>query len=140
MNLFQELETLINVDFGSEPNLKSACLNIFNYIVKSQTNDLMHISFANISKISNKNLETEEILKIANYFVGDRVHLLEEAFEFIDDNEDSFDVNKKSLREALDSGSFLHPDTLEPVSDFPSKVFIYFTVSSLAKELNKNFK
>jgi hypothetical protein len=116
----------------------SICMKILEYLEGTDLLTICHISIGSFRQI----ISTTELEEIADnglillalqYLSGDKVHLLDIKFEFINEDDESYEVSKSELSHAKAVGSLVHPETGETICDFEEKVFIYFQPSSLAK-------
>lgn len=118
-------------DLNKMPELPKMCRAILNYICSQAEQNLRHITFGALSKAADlKNMQ--DIIPASNYLIGARVPLLTPRFEFIDDDFIE-DIPLEEISQARDEGVFYHKG--EIVSDFESKLFMYFTISPQGKEL-----
>ena len=114
-------------DLNNSPKLLEACLNILDYVCSQPKQNLRHITFGALSLAANLQ-NTKDVIPASHYLIKDGVSLLIPKFEFI---EDDFieDVSLEEIAEARKTGAFYHPDKGEPVKDFESKLFMYFTLN-----------
>lgn len=72
------------------------------------------------------------------YLSGDRSHLLEPRFEFVDDDNSIMeDISLEELRAAEETGFLVHPDSGNEIEDYEKYVVMYFQPSSLIDRLIK---
>mgnify|MGYP001791485957 CR=1 FL=1 len=129
----QQIEEQIHQDWLQQPQ-SQICIAILDYLVRSNSQHLSHITYGSLRKVVGKAYDNQEILAAIQYLCGDRTHLLEPKFELID-NDDYFDISDDEMSKARETGQLLHPETGKLIGDFEDKVFIYFQPSSVVKNL-----
>lgn len=72
----------------------------------------------------------EVVLQAISYLVGSNANFLESAYEFIDDNGHSFEVEDQAIIAARETGLFEHPKTGRAVKDFRAKIYLTFRCKS----------
>lgn len=73
---------------------------------------------------------------MCQYITGDKAHLLEIGFEFIDEDE-IYQISKHDIHEAEKTGEFYHPDRGELVDEYEKNIYTYFTLSDQCKGIRK---
>lgn len=129
----QQIVEQIHQDWLQKPQLQ-ICIAILDYLVHSSSQHISHITYGSLRKVVGKAYDNRDLLAAIQYLCGDRTHLLEAKFEFID-NENYFDISDDEMIEARETGQLLHPETGKLIRDFEDKVFIYFQPSSVVKNL-----
>lgn len=124
-DLVTQIVSKIEKDFENKALLGNACLAIFEFLVKTPISDVKHISLSNLQRISKDTLNTDELIQVSAYLSGE-INLLQDYLEFIDDEDNSFDLDKSEARHALSCGYMLHPNTNKKVNDIGNKIYIYF--------------
>ncbi len=120
-------------DLSKLPDLLEVCRAIFDYICSQPKQNLRHITFGALSRAANLT-QTHEIIPAVQYLTGERLHLLSTKFEFID-GDFVVDIPIEDVTEAKEKNVFFHPDKGEVMSDFESKLFMYFTLSPDGEKL-----
>ena len=129
----QQIEEQIHQDWLQQPQ-SQICIAILDYLVRSNSQHLSHITYGSLRKVVGKAYDNQDILAAIQYLCGDRTHLLEAKFELID-NGNYFDISDDEMSKARETGQLLHPETGKLIGDFEDKVFIYFQPSSVVKNL-----
>ncbi|PZD71055.1 hypothetical protein C1752_08258 [Acaryochloris thomasi RCC1774] len=120
-------------DWGDSPQ-SEICISILEYLIKNRNNVLSHITFGSLKNIAKNDFCAAEILEATQYLCGERVKLLEQKFELIQDGE-NFDLSNDEVMTARKSGILIHPETGEEIHDFEDQVFIYFVPSFLSSRV-----
>ncbi|MEO1432602.1 MAG: hypothetical protein AAFV71_26720 [Cyanobacteria bacterium J06633_8] len=129
----QQIEEQIYQDWLQQPQ-SQICIAILDYLVRSNSQHLSHLTYGSLRKVVGKAYEHLDILAAIQYLCGNRTHLLEPKFELID-NGNYFDISDDEMIEARETGQLLHPETGKLIRDFEDKVFIYFQPTSVVKNL-----
>nr|WP_294841214.1 hypothetical protein [uncultured Methylotenera sp.] len=124
----------IEKDFESEALLKEACLEIFHFLLTTPISDVKHISISNLQRITKDKLKIDELIQVSAYLSGE-INILQDFLEFIDDDDESFDLDKSTAREAISAGEMLHPRTNKTVYEIGNKIYIYFLPSEKIKRI-----
>jgi hypothetical protein len=122
----EQIIEFIDKDLAFFPKEKSICRAIFNYICSENKQNLRHITFNTLKKQAGL-LDAKDVITATTYLTGDRVNLLELKFEFIE-NDIVEDVAIEDVMQARKDKVFYHPHKGEIVSDFESKLFMYFSL------------
>ncbi|MEI2429055.1 hypothetical protein RDV84_23835 [Lysobacter yananisis] len=117
------IRELVEMDFESRPEVRDGCLRVVEFIEANHRDQLRHLSYAALKRISG--VEHEAVIALAQYLSGARMGVLEMKFEFICGNYIS-EVEPAVLRQARLEGRFYHPKEGRPVDDFESCIFMYF--------------
>jgi hypothetical protein len=114
------------------------CIALLEYVLKD-AGQSKRLSFGLIHQIAAQSHITDEstIAQAIQYLIGHDLRLLEVQYEFIDDDDRVFSIDKDEQIEIDTTGKFYHPVSGEPDPDFDKKVFIYFSPSALARELSQ---
>lgn len=124
----------IRKDWDKNPFETLACEAILDQLM-GETEDRF-----DIQRVTNSLAVAQvELLKALQYLIGDRTHLLEMCFEFIEDGK-VYPLSHTEIRIVRDQGVFLHPTEREPVQDFDDKIFMYFCASLEVKKLRGDFE
>jgi len=124
-------------DWG-KPSLQfSVCMKIFDYLLSRPFNQLKHLTYGSLKVAIKENLSDVDLLKAIQYLSGGRVPILSPHFEFIDEDDEPFDLDNKDIRDAQEKGKLVHPGTGEYIENFEDKVVIYFTPSLFIQEIQK---
>ncbi|MCG7869362.1 MAG: hypothetical protein JAY74_23690 [Candidatus Thiodiazotropha taylori] len=102
------------------------CMKLVNYLEMTDPQELEHISQASIQKILGNKFNLEPIIESIQFLAGNYIKLLDINFEFIDENDDIFPLERGDIAEARKIGVFAHPTTGDPVDNFEEKVFLYY--------------
>lgn len=130
---WSEAIDIIIDDFG-DTSTSDICIDIIRYMSESPVDKLSHIAYGSIKTVLSQDYSDDDILKAIQYLCGDRVHLFDAGFEFID-GDDVFHLSPSDVKMARTEGKLVHPRDGELLSDFGHNVFIFFQPSSLAKRL-----
>ncbi len=122
-------------DWGNSSLQFSVCVNIFDYLLSRPFSQLKHLTYGSLKIAIKKNISDIDLLKAIQYLSGDRVSILSPHFEFIDEYDESFDLDNKDIRHAQEIGKLVHPRTGEYIENFEDKVVMYFTPSSFIQEI-----
>jgi hypothetical protein len=97
--------------------------------------EVRHVTYGYLADIArNKNVTDPVVIaRVAQYFADTKILNLE--FEFIDDEDNVFELDLKTVANARKTGKFLNPETGEFEKDFENKIFVFFSASSQAKKL-----
>jgi len=115
-----------------ESPYREACLRILDVLLFRNL-DLDNISFADLCSYPNKEIE---VLKLLPYITGERTHLLDMKWYFLDENEIRYELSDDQAR-AANTGEIRHPVTDEILDyvEASAKVFMYFVASDLIREI-----
>jgi hypothetical protein len=113
-------------------------LAIFHYLVDLKDRNVDHIPFSRFQKIVTAKVKSdnEEILKAAQYFCGESVHLLDVRFEYIDESDEAIPLSTEDALTAINSSDFSHPYTGLKVENSLDSIFMFFAASSELKQLD----
>ncbi|GKX58556.1 hypothetical protein [Leminorella grimontii] len=131
----QVVET-IEADFRLDPEVCRACHSFVEYICSTPKYNLRHIAFFNLKRVINTH-DDRLVIKVARYFSGDVLPIVNICFEFIE-NDYIEQVSIEDFRLIQLENKFFHPESGELVSDFESKIFMYFSLSDLGWEMKCN--
>lgn len=123
----------IRGDFVSDESMMRACLDVIEYLQSQPVANLRFITFGALSRAAKLD-EPIEVLPIAQYLAGSRLHVLDTCYLLVDGDAE-FEVKADEIAEANRCGVLYHPDLGEPVEDFEEKLVVYFSLSSKGKEL-----
>jgi len=129
----QNIIQIMHEDLSNAPELLRDCLAILNYICSQPKQNLRHITFGALSRAANLP-NIQDVIPASRYLMGARVTLLTAKFEFVEDDFNE-DISLEDVSEARKEGVFYHPDKGEPVENFESKLFMYFSINSEAQNL-----
>ncbi len=133
MNKEQVIQ-IIQEDLRNSPEMLRVCLAILNYVCSQPKQNLRHITFGALSRAANLQ-NPQDIISASRYLIGAKVSLFIPKFQLIED--EVIEIPVEEVAKARKEGVFYHPDRGEPVKDFESKLFMYFTLSSEAQDMIK---
>jgi hypothetical protein len=122
-------------DWGDLSPQFSVCEKIFNYLLSRPVNQLKHLTHGSLKVAIGEYRSDVDVLRAIQYLCGDRTHVLSLHFEFLDDENNYFELGYDDIREAKITGKLVHPETGEYIENFEDKVLMYFTPSSLIQEV-----
>lgn len=132
MNKQQTIQ-IMQEDLNSSPELLNVCFAILNYVCSQPRQNLRHITFGALSRAA-KLENIQDVIPASRYLIGARAPLLNLKFEFTEDNIIE-EISLEEVNKAQAEGVFYQPDRAELVKDFESKLFIFFTINTLAKRI-----
>lgn len=116
----------VSEDFRDNDPVRTACINIANFILRSDKDNLRHLTFAMLREAAKLTEHEGNILHRAiEYLTGDRANLLIISYEYIDDEIEHV-LEPEEEQYFLIEGNFIHPHTGEPVDDCAEKIYIFF--------------
>ncbi|MFL9611430.1 hypothetical protein ACKF11_15280 [Methylobacillus sp. Pita2] len=119
-----EIEIRIRRDFNGSL-LERACLDLFHFLIDTPIENLKHISFANLFKITNESLDANDLVIVSSYMTG-YIDFLKECFEFIDEDNNSYDLDVEDVQQARLDGFLIHPESGDAIYQADAHIFIYF--------------
>lgn len=131
--LIEDIRRSIPAIFNN-PLQVEVCLKILDYLTNTKCEQLQMLTYASLSKICGYDTISAEIISAATLLSGDKYHILETGFLFIDINDEEFEVSKTDLNEAVTSGYLIHPITGEFIDDFLSHTIVFFYPSKNLKK------
>jgi hypothetical protein len=136
----EQYKQKIEADLG-ETNFLRVAQSMFNYLVDMQNKEQDHIPYSRFKKIVVKESSDEEIdqkvFGAAQYFCGERTHLLNMKFEFIDENDNCWPIEVEQALHALESKYFIHPETGFEIEDASQSIFMFFSTSSELRNIHE---
>lgn len=123
----------LDLDDGILPKV---CLNIVKYIQDTKLTQLEHITYNTLFQVSQSRSEKELLLAI-NYLTGGKAHVLDAAYELFYGGF-PLQIEKSYLKQAMDEGTFAHPDTGEEIENYQSLIQVYFKPSQKIKMILGN--
>lgn len=123
---------LIRRDLVSDEPMMRACLEVISFLQSQPVENLRFITFGALSRAA-KVAEPIEVLPIAQYLAGARLHLLDTRYMLVD-GDDEYEVGSEEVADANKSGVLYHPDFGEPVENFEDKLIVYFSLSDKGKK------
>ena len=130
----QGIMNQIHEDWGDKPQ-SGICIAVLDYLLRVPTDSLCHITYGSLRKVVGLQYKDNELLKAIQYLCGERINLLEEKFELIENDDNIFALSNNEVGLAQATGKLFHPETGELVSNFKEKVFMYFKPTSIVKSL-----
>ena len=127
----QEIVRDIQSHLSYDRELKTACLDIFNYLLQEDPNDLEYLTIKNLQDIANVDLNI--IFNAINYLTKENKPLLSIGYEYINHDE-CYQLSPDEVSIIQNGGPFYYNGYL--IKEWKSKVFIYFHASDLLKELS----
>lgn len=131
----QAIFECIHSDFPADDRMSRACTDVVEYLLSTPTENLRFITFGALSRAAKMDT-AHEVLPVAQYLSGARIHLLDTCYLLVEDDEE-YDVCSEDVLEAKRTGILYHPDLGEPVSDFEEKLIVYFALSSTGKKMSE---
>ncbi|MBD3308165.1 hypothetical protein GF339_17105 [candidate division KSB3 bacterium] len=132
MTIQKDIEIRIIEDWGSD----SCPMLLFRRLLKElrpgATRYLPPHYLANLVK---DHYGVKQVEDAARYLSGPRIGLFELAFELIEEDNESRDIETAMVLEALRTGILIDPETGERIIDFETKVFMYFRGTDLLEKL-----
>jgi len=120
----------ITSDLSTSPPVAEACNRVLEWLFNQPRSARAHVSLQRLG-IAAAVTDVSELAPVIRYLTGARVPLFDIAYEFVD-GETIERISADEIRDAKVTGEFCHPLTGEIVSDFESKVIVYFAVSEAA--------
>ncbi len=108
---------------------------LVNYLQSTKIELLKNITPKRISEVT-KDTEKDVLIDIFYYLCGNKWHLLEPIYRYIDEyTKEPIELDENELAEIREAG-YIYLDNGKIQAKFdPHKLFITFTLSELAKEL-----
>ncbi|ANJ93397.1 hypothetical protein [Serratia plymuthica] len=125
----------IEIDLGVDPETTHACRSVLNYLFDADRpkENLNHISFIRLKTAIETN-DDSLVIKVVRYLSGESLPIINIEFEFIDGNFiEQLSLENVRITQAEDK--YYHPETGDPVEDFESKIFMYFSLSDFGREI-----
>jgi len=121
-------------DWGKQSTQFSTCVEIFDYLSSRPVSQLKHLTLGSLKNAVKNHYSDIDMLTAIQYLCGDAIPVLSLHFEFIDDNDQSFDLGNHEIIEAKKEGKLVHPGTGEYIENYEEKVLMYFTPGILVKK------
>jgi hypothetical protein len=114
------------------------CMALLEYLLNDPEQS-KRLSFGLIHHIAHQSqIEDDAVIAQAvQYLIGHDLRLLDVQYEFIDDDDRVYPVDKADQAEIDRTGVFHHPISGAQEPDFEKKLFVYFAPSALARELTQ---
>lgn len=109
-----------------------ACLEVISFLKSQPEENLRFITFGALSRAA-KLSEPIDILPVAQYLAGSRIHLLDTCYMLVD-GENEYEIRHEEVAEANKSGTLYHPDFGVPVENFEDKLIVYFSLSNKGRD------
>lgn len=132
MNKQQAIQYM-HEDLNKMPDVLKVCAAILNYVCSQPEQTLKYITFATLMRVAGLKHKID-VIPASQYLIGARVPLLVPKFEFIEDDYIE-EISLDEVAQARKEGVFYHPYKGEPVADFESKIFMYFSLSPDGRKL-----
>lgn len=132
MSIRKEIEARIIEDWGQN----SCPMLLFSRLLEQvKPGATRYFPLHYLANLVQNHYRVKEVEDAARYLAGERIGLLNLAFEIIGDDNNSRDIETDAVLKALEDGVLLDPDTGEEIEDFESKVFMYFRGTDLLQSL-----
>lgn len=129
MDVDVHLNTLLETFFQDKPTDIHLVKIFFDYI-KNLKEPKPHLIFDSFKRIKGvKDLSDEQLLYIISLFCNINPPLLESRYEILiekNEQEEFYDISKTELRDILNTGYFIHPESGEKIYNYKDYVFVYF--------------
>lgn len=136
-NLDRILE-LINECWSDKPQQLEFCNHIINYLSSVDKYEAQHLTINNLKRIGEKKLENEDVIEIIQFLSGDMLNVLESRYEYISEEDETYQIPKNYIIFSQDSLLFLNPETGQEIEDADTNIYIYWAMSNeFQKLLNK---
>jgi hypothetical protein len=122
----------IHEDLMSNESMLRACIEILDYLKTQPRESLRFITFGALRRAA-KVEDPKELLPIAQYLAGSRLHLLDTCYLLVEGDKE-FEIESDEVLAARSAGVLFHPDRGEPVDEFEEKLIVYFSLSSDGKQ------
>lgn len=124
------------VDDLKDTLVAQVCIAILKYMLDFPVTRLRHMTYGSVKNAIGNSYTDMDILKAIQYLCGERVHLLESGFEFIDDDK-IFPLSISDVKHTQTEQHLIHPVSGEPINDFEDKIIMFFEPSLLAKQIGQ---
>lgn len=114
--------------YGLRSSEMKVSLRILKHIRKEKHANLRHLTFTALKEIG---LVEEDVvlMRVLAVLAGPSYPIFDQKFEFFDEDDDDYvDIAPETVLRANESGRFDHPRSGQPVSDFQSRIFVYYQV------------
>lgn len=123
MNIRKEIETHIIEDWGKN---SCAMLLFCRLLEQLKPGATRYFPLHYLANLVRDQYRVKEVEDAACYLAGERIALLNLAFEMIGEDNNSRDIETDAVLKALEDGVLLDPDSGEEIEEFESKIFMYF--------------
>lgn len=133
MSSDQSISQLIDDALGnSKPGVATICHSILKYIQENHQRRL-HLTYGLLRRETGASTSTD-LWQAITFLTGDRAHVLETNFEFVDEENEYHHLLKSDVAQARQKGVFYHPVTGEKVDRFEESILAYFTPTAYVLE------
>ena len=108
---------------------------ILDYLMSRPIDQMKHLTFGSLKIAVEERFSDIDMLAVIQYLCGDAVPVLSLHFEFIDEDDHSYDLDNHDLSAAKKEGKLVHPGTGEYIENYENKVLMYFTPGDLIKQV-----
>ena len=123
MNIRKEIEARIIEDWGKN---SCAMLLFCRLLEQLKPGATRYFPLHYLANLVQDQYRVKEVEDAARYLAGERIALLNLAFEMIGEDNNSRDIETDAVFKALEDGVLLDPDSGEEIEEFESKIFMYF--------------
>lgn len=123
MNIRKEIEAHIIEDWGKN---SCAMLLFCRLLEQLKPGATRYFPLHYLANLVHDQYRVKEVEDAARYLAGERIGLLNLAFEMIGEDNNSRDIETDAVFKALEDGVLLDPDSGEEIEEFESKIFMYF--------------
>jgi len=134
----QQLKEKIKQDWVEQSSLLDICLEIIEYLISRPIKHLRHLTYSSLKIAVKGRYSDVDMLAAIQYLSGDAVAVLSLHFEFIDEYDESFDLDCQEVSEANKEGRLVHPRTGKYIENYKDKVLMYFTPGNFLKQIEHN--
>lgn len=125
---YQKLLKTVKADLEQYPKYARACELIITKIQKKDAAAWQHLTFSTLNDLSEKTLNPDEVVQVAQYLSGEKIKLFKPGFEYIGIH-GQFILDRDNSYYAIQENRIAHPVSGEEINDISDSVFMYFTLS-----------
>lgn len=102
------------------------CFQIVDFVAKLPADHSRMLTFKTITHITGKKSVDDDLLAAINILASTRIAALDAHAMLVDDDNEEHEIEPSELASAQATGTLIHPETGEKVSDYEEKVFPFF--------------
>lgn len=106
------------------------CLEIVDYIAKTPRDRLDFMTYRTFLNILGKTTVDDDLLTALTILTSSKIAALDAHAMFVDENDNEHEVEPEELFDAINKGTFVHPDTGQLVEDFSSRIIPFYVPSN----------
>lgn len=122
----------ISNDWLLEPVIGNSCIKIFDYVTSKNYAEVCHLTNKSLQNISNSS--SNDIFRIINYLTGS-ISILSVGFEFIDNDDSSFEISGSELEYYKKEHILVSPLTGEIIESPENNIFLFFKPSASIEDI-----